>query len=158
MNVNIDLLIEPNIKFYNHEEMKLIFNSAIDNLNIKFIKSRFTTDVFFRTEMSYENNILVDIKEEFYDWVDEHDDSFRFEIMNSKIPIVKSHVILVTDEIIISDVRELTYEQAEKEILEYINKIGNREVHVSEIAEKLLIDIDLIAEVLDKVMSNEELK
>lgn len=155
---SIDLSIEPNIKVYNHAIIKLVFNSAIDSLNFKVIKSKFTTDVFFRTEISYKNDILVDIKKEFYDWVDEHNDNFKFEIMNSRIPIVKAHIMLVTDEIIVSDVRELTYEQAEKEILEYINKIGNREVHISEIAEELSIDIDLIIEVLRDMMINEELK
>ena len=94
MNANIDLLIEPNIKFYNHEEIKLVFNSAIDSLNFKVVKSKFTTDVFFRTEMSYENDSLINIKKEFNDWVDNHDDSFRFEIMNSRIPIFKAHMKL----------------------------------------------------------------
>ena len=93
MNITVGSLIQPDIKVYNHAVIKLVFNSAIDSLNFKVIKSRFTTDVFFRTEMSYENNSLVDIKKEFNDWVDEHDDSFKFEIMNSRIPIVKAHII-----------------------------------------------------------------
>ena len=82
MNITVGSLIQPDIKVSNHAVIQLVFNSAIDSLNFKVIKSRFTTDVFFRTEMSYENNSLVDIKKEFNDWVDEHDDSFKFEIMN----------------------------------------------------------------------------
>jgi len=152
---NIDLLIQPDIKFYNHTAIKLVFNAAIDNLNFKVIKSKFTTDVFFRTEMSYENNILVNIKKEFCDWVDVHDDTFKFEIMNSKIPIVKSHILLVSDEIVITNVRELTYEQAKKEILGYIDKIGKHKyVYISEIAKELTIDIDLIVEILEDIDDN----
>ena len=158
MNITVGSLIQPDIKVYNHAVIKLVFNSAIDSLNFKVIKSRFTTDVFFRTEMSYENDSLVNIKKEFNDWVDIHDDSFKFEIMNSRIPIVKAHIISVTDEIVISDVRKLTYEQAEKEILEYINEVGIHKIYVSKIAEKLSIDIDLIIAVLRDMMINEELK
>lgn len=90
---SIDLLIEPNIKFYTHEEIKKVFDDIIKKSNIVFKISKYSTDVFFRTEMSYENNILVDIKKEFNDWVDNHDNSFRFEIMNSRIPIVKAHLV-----------------------------------------------------------------
>lgn len=151
MNITVGSLIQPDIKVYNHAVIKLVFNSAIDSLNFKVIKSRYATDIFFRTRISYENNKLIDVKKEFNDWVNGHDDSFKFEIMNSRIPIVKAHIISVTDEIIISDVRELTYEQAKKEILEYINKIGNREVRVSEIAKKLTIDFDLIVEILEDI-------
>ena len=148
---SIDLLIEPNIKFYTHEEIKKVFELAIDNSNVKYIQSKFISDIFFRVDMYHGQNSLVDIKKEFNDWVDIHDDIFKFEIMNSKIPIVKAHIILVSDEIIISAVRELTYEQAKKEILEYINEADNHKIYVSKIAEKLLIDIDLIVEVLEDI-------
>ena len=88
--------INPYVKFYNHEKIKKIFEDIIDNSNIKFIKSRYTTDIFFRTEMSYENNILIDIKKEFNGWVDEHNSTDVFEIFSGNLPLVKSHNICDT--------------------------------------------------------------
>lgn len=44
--------------------------------------------------------------------------------------------------------RELSYEDAKKEIIEYIENVEKRTVYVSEIVEKLRLDIELTADVL----------
>lgn len=58
---------------------------------------------------------------------------------------------LTTDEIIITPVRELSYAEAKVEIANYVNSVDNRKVYISEIAEKLIIDFDLIEAVLDEL-------
>lgn len=80
------------IKFYTHKEIKKIFENIIDNLNFRLVKSTFTTDVFFRVEMSYENNKLVDVKKDFNEWVDEHEEKYIFDVFNGKIPLIKAQV------------------------------------------------------------------
>jgi hypothetical protein len=54
-------------------------------------------------------------------------------------------------EIEIVQVRELSYEDAEREIVEYVRNAGNRKVYASEIAEALVIDFDLIEEVMEEL-------
>jgi hypothetical protein len=44
--------------------------------------------------------------------------------------------------------RELTYAEAKIEIESYMKKVGGRKVYISELAEELKIDMDLIKEVL----------
>lgn len=151
MSYKIDLMIEPNIKFYNHNEIEQVFDNFTKQSKVKFTISKFTTKCFFRTEISYEYNISVNLRKDFCDWVKSHDKSFKFEIMNSKLLIVKAHIISDSDEIVISDVRNLTYEQAKKEILEYIDKVGINNMYISKIAEELKIDIDLIIDVLYEI-------
>ena len=51
--------------------------------------------------------------------------------------------------IIIMSPRDISFEDAEKEIHEYIAKAGNRTVYISELAEELNIDMDLIAKIHD---------
>jgi len=55
-----------------------------------------------------------------------------------------------TDDIIIVPVRELPYEDAKKEIIEYIKNAGKRTVYVSEVVEKLRLDIELVADIIHK--------
>lgn len=59
--------------------------------------------------------------------------------------------LLSTDEITITPVKELSYNDAKREIIEYIHNNGNRRVYVSEIAENLVIDFDLIEDILKDV-------
>lgn len=82
--------LNSHIEFYNHEKIKEIFENIVDNLGYNIIKSKFTTDVFFRTEMDYENNILVDVKKEFNVWVDRHGESYMFDSYSEKIPLIKA--------------------------------------------------------------------
>jgi len=46
-------------------------------------------------------------------------------------------------------IRDLTYSDAMKEIKAYIGKIGTRRVYISELAEELQIDMDLIEQILN---------
>lgn len=53
-----------------------------------------------------------------------------------------------TDEIIIIPLRELSYEDAKKEIINFLKKFGKRRVYVSEVVEKLNLDIELTEEII----------
>ena len=93
MNIKNELLIEPNIKLYNHAEIKLIFDATIKNLNVNFCISKFTTDIFFRVELLHDiSDDILNIPYMFNKWVDNHEINFKFEIMNSRVPIVKKTV------------------------------------------------------------------
>ena len=48
-------------------------------------------------------------------------------------------------------IRNLTYSQAMDEIRVYIEKVGHRRVYISELAEELQIDMDLIKEILEDI-------
>jgi hypothetical protein len=52
--------------------------------------------------------------------------------------------------IVIVQLRDLSYEDAEKEILEYLQNAGKRKVYISEIVKKLRLDIELVADILHK--------
>lgn len=54
----------------------------------------------------------------------------------------------ITDEILIVPVRELSYEDAKKEIIEYLEYSGKRNVYVSEVVQKLRLDIELTADIM----------
>lgn len=56
-----------------------------------------------------------------------------------------------SDEIVIVPLRELSYEDAKREIAEYIQHAGNRKVYVSELAEELRLDIELILQVIEEL-------
>lgn len=57
---------------------------------------------------------------------------------------------MLSKDIEIVPVRDLSYEDAEKEIMEYLKKAGKRRVYVSEIVKKLRLDIELVADILHK--------
>lgn len=57
---------------------------------------------------------------------------------------------MLQKDIEIVPVRNLSYEDAEKEIIAYLQKAGKRRVYVSEIVEKLRLDIELVADILHK--------
>ena len=60
---------------------------------------------------------------------------------------------LTTDEIIITPVRDISYADAKEEIINYKESVGNRKVYISEIAEKLKIDFDLIESIVDELQN-----
>lgn len=48
-------------------------------------------------------------------------------------------------------IRDLTYSDAMGEIKAYIEKVGHRKVYISELAEELQIDMDLIEQILNDI-------
>lgn len=56
----------------------------------------------------------------------------------------------ITDEIIIVPVRELSYADAKKEIIEHLECSGKRTVYVSEVVENLRLDIELTADIVQQ--------
>ena len=56
-----------------------------------------------------------------------------------------------SDEIVIVPLRELSYKDAKREIVKYIGSVGNRKVYISEIAEKLRLDIELIMQIFEEL-------
>lgn len=53
-----------------------------------------------------------------------------------------------SEEMEIVQVRELSYDDAKKEIIEYAENAGNRRVYISEVVEKLRLDIELVEKVI----------
>lgn len=51
-------------------------------------------------------------------------------------------------DIIIVPLRELSYENAKKEIVEHIEKAGKRKVYISEIVNELRLDIELTTDIV----------
>lgn len=68
--------------------------------------------------------------------------------------IVPRHITLGENEIAIVPVRELTYEDAKKEIVDYIKKVG-RKVDFIEIVEELWLDIELVIQILEDIEDSE---
>lgn len=58
---------------------------------------------------------------------------------------------ILSDEILIVPLRELSHEDAKKEITNYIQHAGGRKVYISELAEELRLDIELIMEVMEEL-------
>ncbi len=56
-----------------------------------------------------------------------------------------------SDEIVIVPIREIPHEYAKREIAEYIQRAGGRKVYISELAEELCLDIELIMEVMEEL-------
>jgi hypothetical protein len=54
----------------------------------------------------------------------------------------------IIDEITIVQLRELSYEDTKKEIIKYLESAGKRMIYVSEIVEKLSLDIELTEEIV----------
>jgi len=57
----------------------------------------------------------------------------------------------ICDEIVIDSLRELPHDYAKKEIMDYIQNVGRRKVYISELAEKLRLDIELIMDIMDEL-------
>lgn len=56
-----------------------------------------------------------------------------------------------TDEIVIVPLRELPRDYAKMEIARYIQQAGGRKVYISELAERLRLDIELIMEIIEEL-------
>lgn len=72
------------------------------------------------------------------------------ELTSSNSSIPPHSKPFLSDEIVIVPLRELSYSDAKKEISEYIKKVGDRKVYISELAEELLIDFELIEEIIEE--------
>jgi hypothetical protein len=57
---------------------------------------------------------------------------------------------MLSKDIEILPVRNLSYEDAEKEIITHLQNAGKRRVYISEIVEKLRLDIELVADIVHK--------
>jgi hypothetical protein len=65
-------------------------------------------------------------------------------------PIPKERIPCVGG-LVFVPIRELDYPQAMREIKAYIERVGNRRVYISELAEELQIDMDLIERILNDI-------
>lgn len=57
---------------------------------------------------------------------------------------------MIMSDIVIVPVRELSYNDAQKEISDYIKKARGSKVYISELAEELAIDFELIEKCMSK--------
>lgn len=57
----------------------------------------------------------------------------------------------LSNDILIVSLRELSHETAKREIANYIKNAGDREVYISELAEELILDIELIMKVMKEL-------
>lgn len=77
-----------------------------------------------------------------------------WEAKNSS-PIPKEDIPCIGG-LVFVPIRDISYSTAIREIKEYIKKVGNRKVYISELAEELQIDIDIIKDVMKKIQSPQE--
>ena len=56
-----------------------------------------------------------------------------------------------SEEIVIVSLRDLPYEDAKNEISKYVQLAGGRKVYISELAEKLRLDIELIMDIMEEL-------
>ncbi len=54
----------------------------------------------------------------------------------------------------IVDVLDVSYEVARMMIIEYLKSIGDRKVYISEIVEKLNLDIEQVKDIMDELKGN----
>lgn len=66
------------------------------------------------------------------------------------LPIPKEEIPCIGGLVFVS-IRDLSYSDAKSEIKAYIEKVGNRRVYISELAEELQIDMDLIEKILNDI-------
>ena len=72
--------------------------------------------------------------------------------LENRAPIPKSD-LPTEGALVLIPTRNVTYEMAKREIMEYIQGAGNRKVYISELAEELQIDIDLIKYILKNIQN-----
>ncbi|MCX6676326.1 MAG: hypothetical protein NTU95_00070 [Methanothrix sp.] len=70
--------------------------------------------------------------------------------MGTPLPIPKEEIPCFGG-LVFVPTRDLTYLEAMDEIKAYIEKVGNRRVYISELAEELQIDMDLIEVILNDI-------
>ena len=56
-----------------------------------------------------------------------------------------------SEEIVIVSLRDLSHEDAKNEISKYVQLAGGRKVYISELAEKLRLDIELIMDIMEEL-------
>ena len=57
---------------------------------------------------------------------------------------------MLSKDIEVVPLRDLSYEDAEKEIIAYAENVGKKKVYISEVVKKLRLDIELTADILHK--------
>jgi hypothetical protein len=55
------------------------------------------------------------------------------------------------EEIVIVPIRDLPYEDAKDEISNYIQQVNNKKVYISELAEKLRLNVELIEKIMEEL-------
>lgn len=90
------------------------------------------------------------------DWLAYRDDLsecvfHQHGLTDNNVSITPHSKPFLSDEIVIVPLRELSYNDAKKEISEYIKRAGDRKVYISELAEELLIDFELIEEIIEEL-------
>lgn len=65
---------------------------------------------------------------------------------------------ILSNETLILSIRELSHEDAKREIANYIKNAGDRKVYISELAEELILDIELIMEIIEELKTETRLK
>ena len=76
---------------------------------------------------------------------------FNYSGTSNIFSISREGPILQSDEIIIVPLREPSLEEAKLEIIEYLRDAEGRKVYISELAEKLRLDIELIMQIMDEL-------
>ena len=71
--------------------------------------------------------------------------------LNRPYPSLNRPKPILSDEILIVPLRDISHENAKKEITNYIQHAGGRKVYISELAEELRLDIELIMEVMEEL-------
>lgn len=76
---------------------------------------------------------------------------FNYSGTSNIFPISREGPIPQSNEIIIVPLREPSLEEAKLEIIEYLRDAEGRKVYISELAEKLRLDIELIMQIMDEL-------
>ncbi len=113
--------------------------------------------------MKYNNTIRMTGSEEFVkmagDLIISVFDNYQITdsgVRQSNNPKYKVYIRYIKiDEIIIVPIRELPREYAKIEISRYIQQAGGRKVYISELAEELRLDIELIIEIMEEKPKHE---
>lgn len=76
---------------------------------------------------------------------------FQYHGLTASVGLSTRPRPIQTDEIVIVPLRELPRDYAKMEIAEYIRQAGGRKVYLSELAEELRLDIELIMEIVEEL-------
>lgn len=117
------------------------------NVESNLLEPKSYTDRFM--EGGYSNIVEIGQYQKMYFGKDKNEPVFI-----KPTDIVPRHIVLEENEIAIVPIRELTYEDAKKEIIDYIKKVG-RKVDTVEIVEELWLDIELAMQILEEIDESE---